>query len=376
MPQQRRSAIATACALATSLSLATLGACASTAPRPLHSKHAEASPTSLNNLARARGQLWGTAINDSSLSDPALRRLISEQAGAITPENALKWDATEPEPGRFSLAQAQPQLAFARSNGLVVRGHALVWHQQLPAWLQSLPAPELRRALERHVKGVAMGLRGQIHTWDVVNEPLDEQGHGLRRNLWLQALGPDYIADALRWAHQADPSARLAINDYGLEGDDPSSARKRQALLDLVRTLRRQGVPLDVVGLQAHLLAPAGGEPSFSSLPGFLAELRRLGLEVQITELDVSDRELPAAPALRDARVATTYDAFLRAVLAEPAVTLVSTWGLSDRDSWLNQAFPRADGLPQRPLPYDADLRAKSARSRIAARLQAKGSTP
>jgi endo-1,4-beta-xylanase len=252
----------------------------------------------------------------------------------------------------------------------------LVWHNQLPAWLTQLPPAELRQALERHVRGLAGGLRGQIHTWDVVNEPLDEQGHGLRRTLWLQALGPGYIAAALRWAHQADPSARLAINEYGLEGDDPASARKRQAMLTLLRELRQQGVPLNVVGLQAHLLAPAEGDPSFRSLPGFLAELRRLGLQVQITELDVSDRELPADPALRDARVAATYDAFLRVVLAEPAVTLVSTWGLSDRDSWLNQAFPRADGLPQRPLPYDADLRPKSARSRIAARLQAKGPTP
>jgi endo-1,4-beta-xylanase len=376
MRQQQRSTMAMTWALAACLGLAALAACAGRDPLAQPREQAKASPTSLNSLAQRQGLLWGTAVNAISLEDPAQRRLIADQAGAITPENALKWDATEPEPGRFSLTDAKPQLAFARSNNLAVRGHALVWHQQLPAWLLQLPAAELRGALERHVTGVAKSLRGQIHTWDVVNEPLDDQGQGLRRNLWLQALGPDYIADALRWAHQADPSARLAINDYGLEGDDPNSARKRQALLDLVRTLRRQGVPLNAVGLQAHLLAPGEGEPGFRTLPAFLAELRKLGLQVQITELDVSDRELPADPALRDARVAATYDAFLRAVLAQPGVTLVSSWGLSDRNSWLNHAFPRADGLPQRPLPYDADLRPKSARSRITARLQAKASTP
>jgi len=362
--------------LAASLALVAISACAIAGPLARPQQQNGDAPPGLNSLACQRGLLWGTAVNDRSLEDPALRRLIRDQAGAITPENALKWDATEPEPGRFSLEQARQELDFARAHHLAVRGHPLVWHNQLPAWLTQLPPAELRQALERHVRGLAGGLRGQIHTWDVVNEPLDEQGHGLRHTLWLQALGPGYIAAALRWAHQADPSARLAINEYGLEGDDPASARKRQAMLTLLRELRQQGVPLNVVGLQAHLLAPAEGDPSFRSLPGFLAELRRLGLQVQITELDVSDRELPADPALRDARVAATYDAFLRVVLAEPAVTLVSTWGLSDRDSWLNQAFPRADGLPQRPLPYDADLRPKSARSRIAARLQAKGPTP
>ncbi len=327
-------------------------------------------PPGLQALAARRGLTWGSALSLEALNQPDLQALLVGNVGAITPENALKWDATEPEPGRFHFADADRQLAFARRHRLAVRGHTLVWHRQLPDWLQRLNADALRLALKRHVLGVAGHTRGQVSSWDVVNEPLDEQGRGLRQSLWLEKLGPGYIADALRWARQADPKARLLINDYGLEGDDPQTARKRAALLALVDALQRERVPLDGIGLQAHLLAPKEGEPRFSTLPAFLQELRRRGLAVEITELDVSDRELPADIALRDARVAATYDAFLQAVLPEPGLRQITTWGLSDRDTWLNSAFPRSDGLPQRPLPYNASLQAKPARSSIAARLQ------
>jgi endo-1,4-beta-xylanase len=329
-----------------------------------------ASPAGLQALAAQRGLTWGSALSVAALDEPDLLALMQHNVGAITPENALKWDATEPEPGLFSFTEADRQLAFARQHGLAVRGHALVWHRQLPVWLDGLTPDALRQALERHVRGVAGHTRGQVRSWDVVNEPLDEQGHGLRRSPWLEKLGPGYIADALRWARQADPKARLLINDYGLEGDDPQTTRKRESLLALIDQLQRDGVPLDGIGLQAHLLAPKEGAPRFATLPAFLQELRRRGLAVEITELDVSDRELPAAIAVRDARVAATYDAFLRAVLPEPALRQITTWGLSDRDTWLNAAFPRSDGLPQRPLPYDANLRTKPARSSIAAALQ------
>ena len=324
----------------------------------------------LQALAAQRGLTWGSALSLAALDQPELLALLRSNAGAITPENSLKWDATEPQPGRFSFSDADRQLTFARRHQLAVRGHALVWHRQLPNWVERLPPEALRQALERHVRGVAGHTRGRVISWDVVNEPLDEQGHGLRRSLWLEKLGPGYVADALRWARQADPKARLLINEYGLEGDDPQAARKRASLLALIDQLQRDGVPLDGIGLQAHLLAPREGEPRFATLPAFLRELRRRGLTVEITELDVSDRELPAAIALRDARVAATYGAFLQAVLPEPALRQITSWGLSDRDTWLNEAFPRPDGLPQRPLPYDATLQAKAARSSITAALQ------
>lgn len=326
-------------------------------------------PTGLQALAAKRGLVWGSALSHTALADAGLAALLLENVGTITPENALKWEATEPEPDRFDFRPVDRILAFAQQNGLSVRGHTLVWHHQLPPWLEELPAKELEKAMERHVRTVAALGRGLIRSWDVVNEPIAEHGAGLRRSLWLVRLGPAFISHALCWARLAAPGAQLIINEYGLEGDDPITARKRSTLLALIDRLRRDQIPLDGIGLQAHLLAPGSGSPQFTTLASFLQELHWRGLKVQITELDVSDRELPADIAVRDARVAETYDRFLEVVLREPCVEQITTWGLSDRDSWLNSTFPRSDGLPQRPLPYDEHLRAKPLRSIIAARL-------
>lgn len=305
-----------------------------------------------------------------ALTQADLQALIVAEVGAITPENSLKWDATEPAPGHFSLEASDRLLAWAQSKGLAVRGHTLVWHQQLPPWLQGLTSKQLRAALRRHVLTLSRHGQGRIRSWDVVNEPLDAQGSGLRRSLWLNTLGPGYIADALRWARQGDPRARLMLNDYGLEGDDAQTAHKRQSLLALVDALQRDRVPLDGIGLQAHLLAPRDGKPQFKTLSAFLRQLRERGLVIEITELDVSDRDLPPDIDHRDQQVAATYEAFLAAVLNEPALRQITTWGLSDRSSWLQSASPRSDGLPQRPLPYDDALQPKPALSSIRARLQ------
>jgi endo-1,4-beta-xylanase len=214
--------------------------------------------------------------------------------------------------------------------------------------------------------------RGQLQSWDVVNEPIAEDGSGLRRDLWLERLGPGYIARALTWAHRADPKAVLVINEYGLEGDDARSARKRETFLALLRQLRREGVPLNAVGLQGHLYANGSGPTTFRSLPGFLRALAALDLDIYITELDVNDRELPAAVPERDRRVADVYAAFLAAVLPEPRLKLITGWGLSDRHTWLNRFFPRADGLPQRPLPFDDADASKAATTAIQAALRRK----
>ncbi|MFY8147790.1 MAG: endo-1,4-beta-xylanase [Prochlorococcaceae cyanobacterium] len=309
---------------------------------------------SLQALAAGGGRIWGAAVTNDQLRDPSFRALVVAQTGLIVPENEMKWDQLEPAPGRFSFGAADQLLAFARAEGLAMRGHTLVWHQQLPGWVQELPAAELKDALARHIRTVAGHYRGQLQSWDVVNEPIADDATGLRRSLWLEKLGPDYIAWALTWAHEADPTARLVINEYGLEGDDPKSARKREQFLALVRDLRRRGVPLQAVGLQGHLYANGSGPTTFRQLPAFLQALADLGLDIYITELDVNDRSLPGAIDQRDRAVAAVYTSFLEAVLPQPRLKLLVGWGLSDRYTWLNSFFPRADGLPQRPLPFDA----------------------
>jgi endo-1,4-beta-xylanase len=322
------------------------------------------SPT-LQGLAAARGLRWGSAVTNEQLQDPGLRGLVTSQSGLIVPESELKWDGVEASPGRFDFNAPDRLLAFAREHGLVMRGHTLVWHEQLPAWVKALPAAELDNALATYIRTVVGHYRGKLPSWDVVNEPIADDGTGLRRTLWLERLGPDYIARSLNLAHQADPGAALVINEYGLEGDDAKTARKRRSFLALLRQLRDRGVPLNAVGLQAHLYASGSGPTTFRTLPAFLRELAALNLDIYVTELDVNDRELPAAIPERDRAVAAVYAAFLAAVLPEPRLKLITSWGLGDRTTWLNSLFPRADGLPQRPLPFDDNNQPKPATAAV-----------
>jgi endo-1,4-beta-xylanase len=315
---------------------------------------------SLSQLAARHRWYWGSSVDRQWLDDADTVQLVRTHARVVVPENALKWEVVNPSPGVRRLDDFAAIEARFAPSGMRFRGHPLVWHEQLPHWVTTAPADTLAQHLRDHIVWLVGTYRGRIHSWDVVNEPLAADGRGLRPTLWLQALGPTYIADALRWARAADPDAQLVINEYGLEGDDPVSLRKRRSLLHLVRDLRRQGVPLDAIGLQAHLRASAGG-PTFGTLPAFLAELRRFDLGIVITELDVNDHDLPGSAAERDRRTADLYRDFLTVLLAEPAVEGVVQWGLTDRYSWLTQWEPRRDGTPQRPLPFDHHLMPKPA---------------
>jgi endo-1,4-beta-xylanase len=318
------------------------------------------SAISLTAAAQHRGRVYGAAVSQQALEDRGFRRLLLQQVGSVTPENGLKWEVVEPQRGHFDFRQGDALLRLAKRHGLEMRGHTLVWEQQEPAWLQTVASSDLRPILKTHIERVVGHYRGQLRSWDVINEPLADDGSGLRRHRWWRALGPDYIDLALQWAHQSDPRARLLINEYGLEAQTQAAATKRLAALDLLRHLRSRNVPLHGLGIQAHLKA-GQDNGRYDELAGFLKQVQALGLEIQITELDVDDRELPGDAALRDRLVAAEYDRFLSAVLSNPAVRQVTTWGLSDRYTWLNSQSPRPDGRGQRPLPFDEALRAKPA---------------
>ncbi|MEO6922547.1 MAG: endo-1,4-beta-xylanase, partial [Bryocella sp.] len=197
-------------------------------------------------------------------------------------------------------------------------------------------------------------------SWDVVNEAIDPNDHlpgALRNTPWYKLLGPKYIDIAYRTARQADPHALLVYNDYGIEEDNEPSAQKRTAVLELLRGMQRRGVPIDALGIQSHLTAssPAGYGVG---LAGLIADVERMGLKVFITELDVNDRRLPAAIPERDDAVAKTYAQYLKLVLAHKPVIAVLTWGITDKATWLNtKDFGRSDGLPERPLPFDPNLK-------------------
>lgn len=311
-------------------------------------------PGSLKAHAAAKGFLSGCAVDIALLQrDASYARLVREQASIIVGENTMKWAPLRPAPDAFSFEQADALVAFAEQNRMKVRGHNLCWHRQLPAWFAGYATPANASDLLRaHIEKVAGRYAGRMHSWDVVNEAVflgDGRPDGLRESPWLQLAGESYIELAYRAAREADPQALLVYNDYGMEGEDEGSRRKRAAVLLLLRRLRTRNVPLDGVGIQAHL--SAGGTYG-AGMRDFIQQARELQLQVMITEMDVNDRSLPAQISQRDAEVASAYRSYLDLVLRDPAVRVVVTWGITDRKTWLNSEDSRADHLPERCLPF------------------------
>jgi endo-1,4-beta-xylanase len=259
------------------------------------------------------------------------RAPIGVEFSSVTPENVMKWKYVEPVRGQLDFSSADELVRFARAHGQRVRGHTLVWTDQLPTWLTtgSFTPDELRQMLHQHITDEVTHFRGEVAQWDVVNEVLNDDGT-LRDTMWLRNLGPGYIADAFRWAHEADPDAELFYNEFGVEGIGPKSVAARS----LVRDLRAQGVRIDGIGLQSHLSLSL---PTPTDLQANLRRFSDLGLETEITEADVRI-PLPADAAKLEAQAAV-YRLLLDACLATPRCTGMTVWGFSDHHSWIPGAY-------------------------------------
>jgi endo-1,4-beta-xylanase len=324
---------------------------------------------SLKAHAAAHGLLAGAAVDVRLLaSDETYARVLSEQYSILAPENAMKWKSLRPAPDKYSFEGADALVAFAESHKIKVRGHNFVWHEAIPDWFSTTVTKEnAKQFLVDHIMTVGGRYKGKMHSWDVVNEavlPKDGRPDGLRKSPWMELLGPDYLDIAYRTARQADPHALLTYNEYGVEYDNDEDAERRAATLQLLRRLKAANVPLDAVGIQSHIKA---GSP-FSigqGLRDYMASIRQMGLKIFVTEMDVNEDDLPYDDvAQRDHAIAETYRDYLGVVLAEPAVTAVLTWGVSDSHTWLNSGPTHKKKQPnrsQRALPFDSAYQPKEA---------------
>jgi endo-1,4-beta-xylanase len=227
--------------------------------------------------------LGGRVPDDYSLSE---RRLILEQFGGVTPENCMKMTEIQPSEGEFHFEQADALVAFAQQNRLQIVGHTLVWakDERTPSWVfKDGDKPAARdRVLARmrtHIQTVVSRYRGKIASWDVVNEVLDDGEPYLRPSSWLTIAGPEFVARAFEWAHQADPDALLVYNDYNIELPE-----KREKLLRLIRELREKNVPLGAIGIQGHWEVD---HVPFRDIDTLLVSMKELGLKVMVSELDL-----------------------------------------------------------------------------------------
>ena len=328
-------------------------------------------PDSLRAHASSHGLLYGAAVNPALLDVEGLAggntadpytMLVAGQANILVAENAMKWSALRPTPATFNFAPADRLLRFASLAGQRVRGHNLCWHEQLPDWFKTTATRDnARNLLVEHIQTVAGRYKGQLHSWDVVNEavdPKDGRPDGLRNSPWLGLIGPDYIELAFQTAAAVDPGAKLTYNDYDIELDTADQTAKRGHVMMLLRRLKARNIPIHAVGVQSHLKA-AGPQPGIG-LQAFIREVRKMGLDVYITELDVNTRGLEGGPEAQDYAVAQVYRNYLGLVLPEPNVPIVLTWGITDAHTWLNQSKApwalREDGARQRPLPFDDDM--------------------
>jgi endo-1,4-beta-xylanase len=324
----------------------------------------------LRQRAATKGLLYGAALQSKQLeTDSAFSRAIAQECNIIVPEFELKWRTVRPSPSVYHFAPADKLLSFAHAHNMKMRGHTLVWHEDLPSWVDSaLNSLNAKQILTDHISTVVKHYAGKMHSWDVVNEaiePKDGRSDGLRNSPWLTMLGPEYIDLAFRVAAESDPKAVLTYNDFGMDYDTPFGRKKRMLVLNLLRQLKANGTPIHALGIQAHLHRdnPNFNPDSFST---FLQEVADLGLKIMITELDLTEKKLPTDTTLRDRTIAAAYEDYLTVALSQPAVIAVLTWGLSDRYTWLSTAEPRTDGAPVRPLPLDAQMKRKLAWNAIA----------
>ncbi|MEV4569580.1 endo-1,4-beta-xylanase [Nonomuraea sp. NPDC049419] len=286
----------------------------------------------LRQLAQQLHIKIGSAVDIASLRDePMYRTTLNREFNHVTAENAMKWESVEPERGVYTWDDADALVENARRNHQQIRGHTLLWHNQLPAWLTSgvedgsIDATELREILRDHITTQVRRYKGKIRAWDVVNEVVEEDG-SMRQSIWLTHLGPGYIADAFRWAHKADPHAKLFINDYNLEWNAP----KIETTLNIVKDLKAKRVPIHGIGFQGHLGIQYDYPGDWANVMQRFADL---GLEVAVTELDVR-MVLPVTPE----KLATQADYYRRALtdcLSVRACRELTVWGFTDLHSWV-----------------------------------------
>jgi endo-1,4-beta-xylanase len=315
------------------------------------------------------GLVYGSSAATWQLADAQYRRVFEHEAAILFTEDDLLWWRLRPTPkSGLNFKYGDRIVDFAEKNEMLVFGAHLVWDQGFgEGWkdddLWGLDEAGARKLLFGTTRDVVTHYHGRVAGWIVANEVLD--GAGMRTDTpWYETIGPGYVAEAFRIAHEADPEATLVLNDYGYETDDQFTiaADKRAATLKFLDQLLDEKVPVHALGIQGHLRADAFPE-GFDAVAyrGFLAAVADRGLRILITEHDILDDGLPANAEKRDKAVAQVMQQYLEAALAEPAVASLMSFGLSDRYTWLQEDYPRSDKAPRRPLVYDAKMHPKPA---------------
>jgi endo-1,4-beta-xylanase len=333
----------------------------------------DASPKTLRAAADKHHLLMGAAVDSKSLaSDPTYASILQTEYSVLEPDNELKFDQVHPQPDTYDFSGPDSLVAFAQAHNLKVRGHNLLWYQSVPDWIKSsanswTPAT-LSKIVHEHIAHVVGHYKGKLYAWDVVNEPFNENG-SMRTSVWYNAPGIGFsgqgtrtIEQALRWAHEGDPNAKLFVNEYGADVINPKS----DAVYAMAKDFVQRGVPLSGIGFELHINPWFVDPAALDSMAKNLKRLADLGLEVQFTEVDV---RLPNPTFQNLTGQADAYRDLMNVCLQQPACTLFQTWGFTDLHSWIPEAYPGYGWA----LPFDTHYKRKPAYRALFKKLETRG---
>lgn len=324
--------------------------------------------------------LVGAAISEDQIlgKDKKSISIVKNEYNTITPENSLKWMIIEPEPNKFNFDVSDKYVDFGMKNNMHIVGHALVWHSQLSDYMKKIKDRKtMSFHIQNHINTLVKRYKGKIHTWDVVNEALNEDGT-LRESVFFNIMGSEYIENSFSWANDADPDVNLVYNDYNL-CEEP----KRKGAIKLIKDLQKKNIKIDGVGIQAHWQL---NSPTIEEIEKTIISFSELGIDVMFTELDIS--VLPSPWELQGAEVNQNFEKFeddkkmnpypiklpdaMKKKLANrykdifklflkhhDKISRVTFWGVTDKNSWLND-WP-IKGRTNYPLLFDRNYRSKIA---------------
>ena len=330
-------------------------------PTPIYNSSVPYPNNTMRSLADQLNLYIGAAGDARQYSNIEYVKLLTHEFNMVAVENAMKWHIIHPEPDIYDFSRGDALVAFAKIYDLAVYGHVLVWDYAYPTWVTetSRTRDEWIQLLCEHIKTVASHYQNQIYAWDVVNEAFNNDG-SLRNTLWMQKIGPEYVAMAFQWAREADPNAHLILNDHFAEGMNSKS----EAIYSLAKGLLMDGVPIDGVGMQMHLLL--WGPPTTEELLMNMKRLSDLDLDVHITEMDLRMNLSSESPKVKTDAQTDTYRRVFDSCLAVPRCKVFVTWGLTDKYSWI----PDYTGYPDTPLLFDENFQPKPAYYEIMKLLQ------
>jgi endo-1,4-beta-xylanase len=361
-------------------------------------------PDSLNGLAYEKGLAFGSCLGTgieksaaglkpspkrkAGYDNPQMRALLVAQCGILVPENELAMRALRPEPKGFDFSRADLLMRFADQYGLMMRGHALLWNrtQYMPDWLNrcdfgARQGAAAEKFLREHIKTVCNRYGERIFSYDVVNETIAPSTGEMENSPFTKAMGPEVIDFCFHAAREAAPKAQLVYNDD--MSWSPKDAAHRAGVLKLLERLKKANVPVDALGIQAHIGSSGTGattgplgDTDAVEWRKFLDAVTAMGLDLVLTEFDVNDKTVAGSNVERDRAVADYAKAYLDIALSYRETRYIVAWGLCDQYSWLQDAASRPDGLLLRPLAYDDDFQPKPLRQAIVDAMAAAPSRP